>query len=129
MLQVGMKGEARTVCCAENTAKKMKSGTLEVFATPAMTALMEEAAAGSVAPCLEAGQTTVGTMLNIQHSSATPVGMAVRCESELIELDGRRLVFSVTAYDDCGEIGRGTHERFIIHSEKFLAKANAKIKQ
>lgn len=125
-MEIGIKGLAETVVDHSNTAKFAGSGELEVFATPFMIALMEQAAYSSVAPFLEVGQGTVGTRLNVSHDAATPVGMKVRAESELCELDGRRLVFTVRAYDECGLIGQGTHERFIIKNDKFLAKCNAK---
>lgn len=108
------------------TARIMGSGTLDVFATPAMIALIEETAWKSVAPHLDEGSATVGTSLNIAHVAPTPVGMTVKCETELTEVDGRRLVFSVKVSDECGEIGKGTHERFIINEEKFQSKANGK---
>lgn len=91
-----------------------------------MIALIEKAAAESVAAGLDPGMTTVGTRLDIAHTAATPVGMAVLAEAELSEIDGRRLVFTVRAFDEAGEIGSGTHERFIVNAEKFLAKAEAK---
>ena len=108
------------------TACVMGSGTLDVFATPSMIALIEETAWRSVAPQLESGMATVGTLLNVAHVAPTPVGMTVKCETELTEVDGRRLVFSVKVSDECGEIGRGTHERFIINEEKFQKKADTK---
>lgn len=108
------------------TARVMGSGTLDVFATPSMIALIEETAWRSVAPQLESGMATVGTLLNVAHVAPTPVGMTVKCETELTEVDGRRLVFSVKVSDECGEIGRGTHERFIINEEKFQKKADTK---
>ena len=125
-MNIGIKGRAETVVSAENTAKIMGSGDLDVFATPHMVALMENAAAVSVADELEDGMSTVGTKLEISHDAATPVGMKVWAESELIEIDRRRLVFEVKAFDECGQIGAGRHERFIINNEKFIAKANAK---
>ncbi len=126
MLTIGLKGKAETMACEANSAKTMGSGSLKVFATPAMIALMEETAWKSVAPHLEDGDGTVGTLLNVTHDAPTPLGMKVWCESELIEIDGRRLVFQVDAYDEKGKIGGGRHERFIIHDEKFQAKANKK---
>lgn len=126
MLLTGIKGKAETVVDERNTAKAMGSGTLDVFATPSMVALMESAAYRSVAGELEEGMGTVGTVMNIQHVSATPLGMRVTAESELIEVDGRRLVFSVEAFDEAGLIGKGTHERFIVADEKFVAKARGK---
>ncbi len=126
MLEPGIKGEQSVEVVYENTAAAVGSGLLEVYATPCMLALMETAACESIAPELEEGWGSVGTEVNIRHLSATPIGMTVRCESELVEVDGRRLVFKVSAYDDAGLIGDGTHERFLINNEKFMAKANAK---
>lgn len=125
-MELGIKGCAETEVNEINTAKKVGSGTLEVFATPCMVALMEEAALSSVAPYLAEGEGTVGTKLEISHDAATPLGMKVRAESTLVEIDRRRLVFEVSAYDECGLIGKGKHERFIVNGEKFLAKTNAK---
>ena len=126
MLETGIKG-TRTVTVNEaNTAKKMGSGTLDVFATPALIALMEETCWRSVADRLEDGCGTVGTLLEIRHTAPTPIGMDVTCESELVEVDGRRLVFTVQAHDEKGLVGEGRHERFVIQNEKFQAKANAK---
>ena len=125
-LSAGLVGAATTTVTNSNIAATMKSGSLAVFATPAMCALMEEAALHSVAPYLAEGEGTVGTKLCVSHDAATPLGMNVRAESELVEIDRRRLVFNVSAYDECGLIGKGTHERFIINGEKFLAKVNAK---
>jgi predicted thioesterase len=93
-----------------------------VFATPAMVALMEAAANRSVAPYLNGGETTVGVSLNIHHSAATAMGRTVRAECELLEVDGRKLVFKVAAYDEAGEIGEGEHARAIVNREKFLAR-------
>lgn len=126
LLTTGIKGKAEAVVDAHNTAKAMGSGTLDVFATPAMVALMESAAYRSVASALEPGTGTVGTLMNIKHVAATPMGMRVTAESELIEVDGRRLVFSVQASDETGLIGTGTHERFIVADRKFMAKAESK---
>lgn len=125
-MEIGIKGCAETVVNEKNTAATVGSGTLDVFATPCMVALMEEAALSSVAPYLAEGEGTVGTKLEISHDAATPLGMKVRAESTLLEIDRRRLVFEVSAYDECGLIGKGKHERFIINAEKFLAKTNAK---
>jgi len=124
---VGLKGRAEAVVTQNNTAKAACSGALPVFGTPFLCALMEDASWKSIAPHLEAGQSTVGTKLNISHDSATPVGMRVWAESEVTEVDGKRLVFKVTAYDDKGLIGQGIHERFIVTDERFLAKAAKKL--
>lgn len=126
-LSIGLRGQAQTAVTQENTAQAVGSGTLPVFATPMMLALIEQAAWQSVAPYLEAGQSTVGTRLEVSHDAATPVGMTVRAETELTEVQGRKLVFQVTAYDDAGPIGRGVHERFIVFDEKFTAKAYGKL--
>lgn len=127
MLQEGIKAVRELVVTKENTAKAMGSGTLEVFATPAMIALMENTSYESVAAELEEGSGTVGTALNVKHVAATPVGMKVRCESELVKVEGRALTFVVKAYDETGLIGEGEHERFVVFNEKFQAKADAKL--
>lgn len=124
MLETGIRGSRTETVTEENTAAAYGSGTLRVFATPAMIALMEHTALGSVAPYLEEGTTTVGTMLNVKHTAPSVVGSVITCESELIEIDRRRLVFTVRAFDEAGEIGSGTHERFIVDCEKFFTKAN-----
>ena len=129
MLTTGIKGKQELVVTKENTAKAMGSGTLEVFATPAMIALMEKTAYESVAPELEEGSGTVGTALNVKHVAASPMDMKITCESELVKVDGRALTFSVKAYDEKGLIGEGEHERFIIYNEKFQAKADAKLEK
>ena len=123
---VGLKGRAETVVNESNTAQAACSGALPVFGTPFMCALMEEAAWKSIAPHLEPGQSTVGTRLNVSHDSATPVGMRVWAESEVTQVDGKRIVLNVTAYDEKGLIGKGTHERFIIQNERFVQKAQRK---
>ena len=126
MLETGIKGQCELVVDESVSAKTMGSGTLDVLATPAMIALMEKTAWTSVQPYLEEGSGSVGTLLNVTHDAPTPLGMKVRCESELIEVSGRKLVFAVAAYDEVGKIGGGTHERFLIQNEKFQAKANKK---
>ena len=126
MLKTGIKGTKTVTVNEANTAKTMGSGTLDVFATPALIALMEETCWRSVADQLEDGCGTVGTLLEIKHTAPTPIGMDVTCESELVEVDGRRLVFTVQAHDAKGLVGEGRHERFVIQNEKFQAKANAK---
>ena len=125
-MNTGIKGIQKVVVSEKNSAKTMGSGTLDVFATPAMIALMEKTGWESVQPYLEEGSGTVGTLMNVKHVAATPVGMEVTCETKLIEVDRKRLVFEVKAYDAAGVIGEGTHERFIIDNERFLAKAEAK---
>ena len=126
MLQTGIKGKQTIVVTPAQTAAYYGSGALEVFATPAMVALLEETAWRSVQPYLEEGQATVGTRVDIRHLAATPLGGKVTCESELVEIDRRRLVFRVDVFDERTKVGEGTHERFIIQSEKFLAATKAK---
>lgn len=123
MLEIGLTGTAHATVTTQNIASTYASGTLPVFATPAMLGLMENAAQSSVQPYLQAGQGTVGTRLDVRHLAATPLGMTVRAESELIEIDRRRLVFRVRAYDERELIGEGVHERFVIDTEKFMDKA------
>ena len=126
VLKVGIKGHQEQKVGDKDTAKIMGSGQMDVFATPAMVALMEKTAWMSVADCMEPGCQTVGTMLQIKHLAPTVVGGTVVCESELIELDKRRLVFHVTVSDESGVIGEGEHERFIVNAEKFMEKAKNK---
>ncbi|MGN0140994.1 MAG: thioesterase family protein [Roseburia sp.] len=126
MLETGICGEAAEQVTEQNTAEAMGSGELKVYATPAMIALMEQAAYRSVAGELEDGQGTVGTLMNVKHIASTPVGMQVTAKSVLTEVDRRRLVFTVEAYDETGKIGEGVHERFVIDNRKFQEKADAK---
>ena len=126
MLETGIKGKAEAIVTEEKTARFMGSGELEVFATPAMIALIEETAWRSVAGELVPGEGTVGTRLEVSHLSATPVGMTVTCVTELTEIDRRRLVFRAEVYDEAGKIGEGTHERFIVQNEHFMSKAMEK---
>ena len=126
MLQPGIKAEKSLTVTDANTAKTMGSGTLDVFATPAMVALIEQTAYTRIESELEPGWGSVGTSLNIQHLSATPVGMTVTATTELVEVDRRRLVFHAEVYDEKGLVGKGTHERFLVENEKFQAKADAK---
>lgn len=128
-METGIKGRVETVVSYENTAAKAGSGDQMVFATPWMIGMMEEAAQTSVLPYLEEGQATVGTHLNVSHDAATPVGMKVWAESELVAVEGRKLIFSVEAFDECGSIGKGTHERFVINKEKFMSRVEAKLKK
>jgi len=125
-LSVGMTGEKNEVVTDDRTAIKYGSGSVSVYATPAMVGLMEAAAIRAIDPHLPEGMSTVGTGLQIRHIAATPVGLAVRAIAELTEIDGKRLVFSVKAFDEKEEIGSGTHERYVINIRKFLEKAAAK---
>ena len=126
-MQIGTTKTVTITVSPNDSAKTYGSGTLDVFATPAMIALMERTAMDSVAPYLAEDEATVGTEVNVQHLSATPIGCTVTCQSELTEIDGRKLTFKVTASDNKGVIGEGTHQRFIIKKEKFLAKASEKL--
>ncbi|CCO08640.1 thioesterase family protein [Desulforamulus hydrothermalis] len=126
-LTVGMCHETSTTVTENQTAIAYGSGGVRVFATPAMIGLMEKAALELADQCLPAGQTTVGTLVNVKHTAATPVGMRVVARATLTEIDGKRLVFRVEATDETGPVGEGTHERFIINLEKFLQKVESKL--
>lgn len=115
-----------TTVTREKLASAVGSGSLEVFATPMMLALMEQAACGAIASLLEPGQTSVGTMLNVEHTAPTPLGMRVTATAVVEKQEGRRVDFTVTACDEAGEIGRGTHSRVIVDGARFQAKAEAK---
>ena len=126
-ITVGMKGIAQTVVEREDTAQEVGSGSLLVYATPCMVALMEGAACEAIAQALVEGQTTVGTALNIEHISATPVGLEVRAEATVTSVDGKVISFEVHAFDEAGEIGRGSHTRVVVNSQKFLDKTYSKL--
>lgn len=126
-ITIGMKGTAETQVERADTALEVGSGDLLVYATPCMVALMEGAACEAVAPALKEGQTTVGTSLAIEHTAATPVGLEVRAEAEVTAVEGKVITFTVTAYDETGPIGTGTHKRVLITSQKFLEKAYSKL--
>lgn len=127
VIEVGMKGEVFTDVERCDTASEVGSGELLVYATPCMAALMEGAACEAIAEALSEGQTSVGTMLSIEHTSATPVGMEVHAEAEVTAVEGKVITFAVTAWDEAGEIGKGTHKRVIVNSQKFLDKAYDKL--
>ena len=126
MIEKGIKGRLEQTVTPEMSAARVGSGLVDVFATPMMVALIEQTCYESVLPHLDEGHGTVGTLVNVSHLSATPIGMRVWCESELTEVDRRRLVFSVKAYDEAGLIGEGTHERFVIDTAKFMEKLKSK---
>ena len=126
-ITVGMTGSVSTAVEREDTAYEVGSGSLLVYATPCMVALMEGAACEAIAPALSEEKTSVGTALNISHLSATPVGMEVRAEAEVTEVEGNTITFTVTAYDEKGKIGEGTHKRAIVTAQRFLEKTYAKL--
>ncbi|MBE7048236.1 MAG: thioesterase [Ruminococcaceae bacterium] len=128
-LTTGIKGRIDITVDDSVSAMKAASGEMDVFGTPYVIALMEQTADKSVRPYLEEGCATVGTLVNIRHIAATPMGMAAYAESELTEVDGRRLVFHVAVYDAVGLVAEGTHERFIIFKEKFMKKTNNRGKE
>ena len=126
-ITVGLKAEVSTLVEREDTASQVGSGDLLVYATPCMVALMEGAACEAIAGHLKETETTVGTMLNIEHIAATPVGLEVRAEAEVIAVEGKVITFQVAAFDEAGQIGKGTHKRVIVNSQKFLDKAYDKL--
>ena len=124
MVSAGQTATATVTVTESNIAKTMKSGSLEVFATPAMCALMEEAAQ----PYLEDGEGTVGIALSITHEAPTPLGATVTAKATVSAVEGRKITFDIEASDGVGIIGRGTHERFVINNEKFMAKVVSRAK-
>lgn len=127
MIETGLKGIAACTVERANTAAEMGSGSLLVFATPAMAAMMERAACEAIASELEEGWTSVGTRLELTHDAATPVGMEVRTEATLTAIDGRKLCFEIEAFDEKGPIGKCSHERFLVQAERFLNKTYEKL--
>ncbi len=125
-ITVGLAGEVMAQVDSSNTARTMGSGDLEVFATPSMIALMEKAATNALKEHMPLDSSSVGTLIDVRHLAATPVGMTVTAKAVLTAVEGKRLVFSVEAFDDKDKIGEGTHERFIVNCERFIAKANGK---
>lgn len=126
-IEINTKGIAETIVTSDKLAVNVGSGSLAVFATPSMIALMEKSACNCLADYLDNEETTVGTELNIKHLSATPEGMKVTAEAVLTEINGREFTFEVTASDEAGVIGKGSHKRFLVYSEKFTAKTYEKL--
>ena len=126
-IEIGMKGEVQTVVEREDTAAEVGSGSLLVYATPCMVALMEGAACEAIAGELKETETTVGTELNIQHISATPVGLEVRAVATVTAVEGKVITFEVEAFDEAGPIGKGTHKRVLITAQRFLDKTYSKL--
>lgn len=127
MIEIGIKGTNELLVTYDVSAKSIGSGTALVLATPMMIALIENTCMNSVSPYLSQGQTTVGTLVNVKHLAATPIGLSVTCNTELVEVDRRRLLFKVSIFDVSGLVGEGLHERFIVDEESFQAKADAKM--
>lgn len=126
MLKEGLKAVVTDIVTNEKTAAIIGSGDLKVYATPALTALMEKAACAALKGRLADDETTVGIMISVEHTSATPVGMNVSCDACLVGIDRRKLTFEITAYDDKGVIGKARHERFIVNAKSFQDKADNK---
>lgn len=126
-IKIGMKGEVSSIVEREDTALEVGSGSLLVYATPCMIALIEGAACEAIANAIPEDKTTVGVALSISHLAATPIGIEVRAEAEVIEVDDRTVTFQVTAYDESGKIGEGTHKRAIVLTQRFLDKVYAKL--
>ena len=121
-METGIKGHSTIVVTEDKVAASVGSGSMKVFSTPSMLALIESTCWHSVLPFLEEGQGTVGTKVELEHTAPSPIGAEVVCDSELIEIDRRRLVFKAVV--SCGDtvIGTCRHERFIVNEEKFLSK-------
>lgn len=124
---IGTYGIADMMTDDSSLAVNVGSGSLQVFATPVMTMLMEKAAYKCLENYLEDNETTVGTELNVKHISATPKGMMVSAKAVIKSVNGREFVFEVTAEDECGVIGMGTHKRFLVFADKFMNKTNSKL--
>ena len=122
MIEIGLKYESVVEVTSANSAKTMGSGDMDVFATPSMVALMENAAMMAVASALPEGSATVGTQINTSHIKASPIGATITASAELTEVEGRKLTFAVKAWDEKGVIGEGVHTRFVVDRERFLSK-------
>lgn len=123
-IRVGLIGESITSVTSELTAKSMGSGTLDVYATPAMVALMEAASIAAIEPHLEDGKVSVGIEINVRHLAATPVGEHITAIAEITRIDGRRIMLEVRAWDEYELIGEGTHTRYLIQADEFMARIN-----
>lgn len=126
-LQDGMQATKEEIVTVDKTACVMKSGSLDVYATPALVALGEKAACAVLANHLGEGFTSVGIKIDMSHLAATPLGMKVRCTAVVSQIDGRKISFYIEAYDECGKIGEGTHERFVVDAATFMEKTNKKL--
>lgn len=124
----GLSGRADLIVDESCTADAWGSGLLPVLSTPRLVGLMEQAACAALAGAIEAGKTTVGTRIDMQHTAATPMGMRVYANAELIAMEGRTLTFHIEAFDEAGSIGTAEHQRFIVESARFMQKVEAKAK-
>ena len=127
MISVGDFSESRLTVTEKDTAESWGSGTLPVLATPRMILLIEQTACDALKGKIPEGDTSVGTLVDIAHVSASPVGSEVVCRTEVVEVDRARIRFRVTVTDAFGDVGTGFHERFVVHSDKFMGRANAKL--
>lgn len=125
-VEIGLTGKASFVIVPSQSAREMGSGDLDVFSTPCLVGLMEEACWKSIASSLSEGESSVGVEMTVSHLAATPIGMEVWAESMVTAVDGKRIHFTVTAYDEAGEIGKGSHARFVVSAEKFMARIQSK---
>ena len=126
-ISIGMKGMATTVVEREDTAYEVGSGSLLVYATPCMAALMEGAACEAIAECMGEDKTSVGIELALSHTSATPVGLEVRAEAEVTAVEGKIITYHIEAFDEAGKIGEATHKRAIVSAQRFLDKVYSKL--
>ena len=126
-LKVGLKNSAEKIVGENDSALAVGSGSLKVLATPIMLAVMEKSAADLIEKILPEEFTSVGISLDIKHTAPTPIGMKIFAQAEIIAVEGKKIIFEIVANDECGEIGRGTHERFIVDRKKFQSKADSKI--
>jgi predicted thioesterase len=126
-IQTGLTGEKTSSVTVELTAKHIGSGRVDVYATPAMIALMEAAAVAAIDHLLPEGKTTVGTKLDVRHLAATPLGEQVKAHAEVTAVEGRKVTFRLRAWDEHEMIGEGTHERFVIDEDRFIARMRTKV--
>ena len=125
-LALGLVGKAEITVTQADTAVRWGSGRVLVLGTPALVALMERAAVGVLVGHLLVGQTSVGSRIDVHHLAPTPVGMRVRARAELLAVEGRRLTFRIEAWDQKERVGEATHERFLVNTERFIAKVRSK---
>lgn len=126
LVEIGIQGRATVKVTQSNLASSTGSGAVDVFSTPSLVLLMEEAAMDALKPYMEPGESSVGTLVNIRHISPTTLGLTVTATATLTEIDGRRLVFHVEARDELDKVGEGTHERFLISVDRFISRAREK---